>query len=132
MMHVSKQVDYALQLITALSRLKEGEFLSLRAFSQESNISFLFLQRIARILKNTHIIDANRGVYGGYYLMVDPYKITFKQLVEAVEGSFGITTCIRNNPKKCPHASYCTGKKTMASLNKSISSILEQTYILQQ
>ncbi len=129
MINVSKQVDYALQLIIALSDLDKGEFLSLRIFSNESTISFLFLQRIARSLKKAQIIDATRGVHGGYFLVADPHKITLKQLIEAIEGRFGITTCSKDT---CPRQKGCTSKKVFLRVNKKIEHILDTTYILEK
>lgn len=127
MIHVSKQVDYALQLLIALSKLEKDTFLSLRKFSSDSNISFLFLQRIARALKEADMIDATRGVHGGYFLITDPYKITLKELMEAIEGPFGITTCCKES---CSREKGCSSKKVFLNINKQIEKMLDTTFII--
>jgi len=127
---MSKQVDYAVQLLIALSKNKKGEYLSLRMFSQESNISFLFLQRIARSLKEAGIVDATRGVYGGYFFIKKLENISLKELIEAVDGPFGITSCTRG--KACIRKGKCTAKKLFDSVNKKIEKILDTTPILEK
>ncbi|MBI2436650.1 MAG: Rrf2 family transcriptional regulator [Candidatus Magasanikbacteria bacterium] len=128
MIKVSKQVDYAVQLLRALSKLKEGEFLSLRKFSKESTISFLFLQRIARSLKAAKIIDASRGIHGGYYFVLDPKKINMKQIVDAVDGNFGITACLRGQP--CEREKTCTNKDIFHKMNIQVEQMFLETSII--
>jgi len=130
MITISKQIDYALQFLIALSELKKGETLSLRKFSKESNISFLFLQRIARSLKKAKIIDAGRGVHGGYFLLREPKKITVLELLEAVEGPFGVVSCIKGNKKHCDRMKVCTARKLFNKINEELEEILSKTYIL--
>lgn len=129
MIHMSKQTDYAVQLLIALSKMKKGEYLSLRAFSEESNISFLFLQRIVRSLKEAGIVDANRGVHGGYYLVKDPKKVTLKDLMEAVEGRFGITRCLKG--QNCMRSKTCASKKVFTKVNREIEQLLNSVSVLQ-
>ncbi|PLX28492.1 hypothetical protein C0581_01950 [Candidatus Parcubacteria bacterium] len=129
MIHMSKQVDYAMQLLIALSKLDKETFLSLRTFSQESNISFLFLQRIARALKEAGMVDAARGVHGGYFMTRDAKGINVKEVIETVDGPFGITSCTRG--KLCPRKGKCTSKKLFDSINVKIEKILTQTPILE-
>jgi len=128
MIHLNKQIDYAVQLLIALSELDEKEYMSLRKFSQDSNISFLFLQRIARALKEAKMIGAERGIYGGYYLKKDIKKISLKTIIEAVEGKFGVTACIYE--KDCPRIDVCTARPLFHSLNNKISALLADTYIV--
>ena len=129
MITISKQIDYALQLLIALSKQKKGETMSLCKFAKDSNISFLFLQRIARSLKKADIIEATRGVHGGYFLKKNPKKITVLELLEAVEGPYGITSCMRSK-KHCPRCKTCTALKLFTKINDELKEILSKTYIL--
>lgn len=130
MLHISKQVDYAIQLVYALAALKKGEYLSLRMFSEKSNISFLFLQRIARSLKQARLLEASRGVHGGYFLIREANSITLKELIEAVEGPFGISKCMLKGAKKCVRADKCTNRPLMVQVNTQINNLLSQTYVM--
>jgi len=128
MFQISKQVDYATQLLRALPSKSDETYLSLRKFSTDSNISFLFLQRIARELKAAGIIDATRGASGGYYVLADKDAFTLKQLIEILEGPVGITACTRG--KECSHEDTCKAKSVFKKANKTVVDVLESTLVM--
>jgi Rrf2 family protein len=137
MLQISKRVDYAVQLLKKINTLEQDEFLSLKKFSREKEISFLFLQRIARILKEAQIIDSKRGVCGGYFLNKKIKNLSLKKIIEIVDGSIGITTCSRINFKKnnhekcsCGRENKCESKKIFIELNQEINNILDKIIII--
>lgn len=127
MFQVSRQVDYATQLVQRLAELKEKETLSLRVFSNESNISFLFLQKIARALKKAGIVDSTKGSRGGYFLCADMRNVSLKTIFEAIEGPYGVVDCAKGN---CSKASGCTTKNIWLEINNDIMQKLEQTPVV--
>lgn len=116
---INKQVDYAVQFLLELAVLPPGKFLSLRIFSQNRNISFLFLQKIARILKSAGFIDAQKGVFGGYYLKCDSEKITLKNIVEAIEGKYSAMACMKEE-HTCPITKICLSKNALYHVQEDI------------
>ncbi|MBI2989578.1 MAG: Rrf2 family transcriptional regulator [Candidatus Magasanikbacteria bacterium] len=129
MFQISKQVDYAIQLINRLIILKAGKALSLRVFSEESSISFLFLQKIARQLKQHKLIASSKGKKGGYYLMRSPTTISLKDVIEAIEGPYGVVVCMKN-PKLCNKVDRCKTRHVWQGLNDKVLRELEQTKIV--
>ncbi len=127
MFKLNKQVDYALQFLIKLNSLKEGELLSLRSFSQESTISFLFLQKIVKQLKDAGIVFSVRGAHGGYKLEKELSAITLMDVIEAIEGPYGVTKCFQK--KACPKEKFCPCKPALLPINKKISSFLNSTYL---
>lgn len=125
MIKISKQVDYALQLIVELSNLEENSILSLKKFSLKSNISFLFLQKIARFLKQSGIILSAKGKTGGYKLAKPINKISIREVVEAVDGPYGATDCAKSGGGCCNKKTNCSVKKGMEKMNKQIMRYLE-------
>lgn len=119
MFYVNKEVDYALQLIFALYRLPENKVLSLKRFSNESNISFLFLQKIARKLKKAEIVNSLKGPKGGYIIAENVGKLTMKDVVEAVSGVYGVADCVKDG-KGCYKTGSCDAKIAMSRINKKI------------
>ena len=130
MVHFSKQVDYALQLMIALAELKSGNFLSLRKFSQESNISFLFLQKIARDLREKKLINSTRGARGGYRLKPRAEEISLKQIIEAVDGPSGVTECLKKGGC-CPKIESCTARRVFGHINKHFLNSIANYYLSQ-
>jgi len=127
MISINRQSDYAIQLVVALSKVSKKAPLSLKKFSTDSNISFLFLQRIARSLKNAKLINSSRGMYGGYFLVKAINKITAKEIMEAVDGPFGVAACFRGHA--CPRVKTCTSKQGLNSLNIQLNNILSSMII---
>lgn len=129
MFQISKQVDYAIQLIHRLALLKEGETLSLRTFSEESSISFLFLQKIARQLKENNILVSSKGSKGGYYLKRPASEISLREAIEAIEGPYGVVNCMKNK-KLCNKIGICKTRPVWKNLNEMVLRELEQTKIV--
>lgn len=123
MFKMSKQVDYALQLLSALGQIEMGTVLSLKEFSKESTISFLFLQRIARLLRTAGLIVASRGSIGGYSLVKPIDQIMIREVVEAVEGKVGLAVC-QIKEKLCPKATDCKIKKGVHSMNQKMLDLI--------
>lgn len=130
MTYFSRQTDYALQLVSALAKLPVGELTSLKIFSLESNISFLFLQKIAQSLKKAQIIESVRGSQGGYHLAKPASTITVRQILEAVEGQIGATDCKIGGQKECSKLKNCAIQGTMGKINEKMLSFLDQTTLV--
>jgi Rrf2 family protein len=128
MISMTKQVDYALQLLFALAKQPSGQLLSLRQFADDSGISFLFLQKIARLLKSAQIISAVQGPKGGYMLEAPLKTLTLKSVVEAVDGPVGVAACMRT-PGSCEQEAQCTTKHLVQDFNTEVLKFLEETTI---
>lgn len=123
-------MDYSVQLMLSLSELAPGKFLSLKSFAQERNISFLFLQKIARQLKKAGLIDASKGSRGGYFLVHSAKDISLKDVIEAVEGKYSAVSCLKSN-EVCPVSSICTSQFIFSFIEKDMMKTLEK-YSLQK
>ena len=122
---INKQVDYAVQFLLFLASLPKKESLSLRIFSQNRNISFLFLQKIARALKAAGFIDASKGVRGGYFSKVDSQEITLKTVVEALEGKYNALACMKDS-YDCPVTQLCLSKNVLSQVQMDILHTMEK------
>lgn len=122
---MTRQVEYALQLMIALSQQTEKTPLSLRAFASESNISFLFLQKIALCLRKAELITAQKGAQGGYFLLKKDSDISIQEIIEAVEGTYGMAQCMRG--EQCDREHTCDIKPGISKVNQQVSSYMAQT-----
>ena len=76
------------------------------------------MQRIAKKLREAKIIEAIKGAQGGYRLSRAPKKITFKEVLEALEGKCAIAECLR--------ASGCCEKEKSCQIHPVFSAINNQ------
>lgn len=125
MLTLRKETDYALQLLKFLS-LHQEKYVSLKQASVVSGISFLFLQKIARKLRQANLIEAEQGVSGGYKLIVNPKKISLKKVVDIMEGSCGLLSCQCSTKTVCANASKCNVMKKFKKINIEVVKIFDK------
>jgi len=118
MLRLSREIDYAIQLTVKLACLSNEKILSLREFSDEKDISFLFLQKIARNLRHAGIIESVRGPQGGYRLAKEPKEILFVDIIEAFGEKNAPVECMRG--KECKRSSTCVTRKFSQKLYKDL------------
>lgn len=106
-MKITQETDYALRIVDHLSSNKDLIIESSR-LSQELVMPQRFILKILRKLNIAGITSATRGVNGGYFLKKDPAEITYKDVIEAIDGEIYINKCLespdlcnRNFAKKC-------------------------------
>jgi len=124
MLQFTKEVDYGIQFVFALASLKEDELLSLRNFSKDTEISFLFLQRIAKKLREAGIVKSTKGACGGYRLAQKYDDITVKQIVEALEGEYAVANCLKKGCH-CKREGLCKSQKVFKAVNDKLVKFLK-------
>ena len=85
-MKITKQGDYALRALLALSLTYDRKTLSIREISKQEKIPHKFLEQIMTLLKKTGFVQSTKGKHGGYCLSRSPKDITLGDAIRAVEG----------------------------------------------
>ena len=94
LMQVSRRVDYALRAAINLARQNPGRASSVGEISQQEAIPKKFLEKIIQDLIHAGIVVSRRGAHGGYTLARDPGDISFRDVMEAVEGPIALNVCV--------------------------------------
>lgn len=94
LMQVSRRVDYALRAAINLARQTPGRASSVGEISQQEAIPKKFLEKIIQDLIHAGIVVSRRGAHGGYTLARDPNEISFRDVMEAVEGPIALNVCV--------------------------------------
>jgi len=129
MLSFRKETDYALQFLQYLA-LNITKPHSLKKFSEEANISFYFMQKIARKLIKAKLIHADQGVNGGYSLDVNPKKLSLYRVVATMEDGVRLLPCVGDMRCECKKGRTCEVKKMMAKLNVEISKALQKVNVV--
>ncbi|MBR3863606.1 MAG: Rrf2 family transcriptional regulator [Clostridia bacterium] len=99
-MKISSKAHYGLQAVFILA--KTGDVVSAKTLESEIGVSCKYLERIMRILTNAGVVQANRGIQGGYYLAKPANKTTAGEVVRALEDQLEIIDCVTGNScNKC-------------------------------
>lgn len=126
MFQLRKETNYAIQFLQALAK-HEHRPLSLNDVALSTQISFLFLQKIARKLRLSGLIKSAHGKNGGYQLAISVKKITFKKIIEVMEGRRGIIICVEHNgAKSFSGCAICRLKQKVAKTNERLLQILHK------
>ena len=124
-MKLSTRIRYGLRLLIGFAvRYKEG-FVQLNEVTKAEGISEKYAEQIVRILRTTGLLVSHRGSQGGYRLAYPPEKITVLNVIEALEGKFSITGCLKEN--NCNRISYCVARNVWRRLQDAIVLNLNST-----
>lgn len=95
--HLGASVEYAIHCLLWLVG-REGQPLSSRELATLQGISPSFVAKIFPRLEKAQLVTAAEGVAGGYSLAREPAKITFLDIVDAVEGKKPLFDCQGSGP----------------------------------
>jgi Rrf2 family protein len=102
-MFLRNQVEWALHCCTLLATLPEGAFLSTKDLAEFHGVPKEYLSKALQALSQAGLVLTTLGPRGGYRLSRGAAKISFLEIVEAVEGktsTFQCTEIRKNNPCK--------------------------------
>lgn len=124
-MRISQECDYAFRIILFFAAYEPGFKADARMVAEEQHIPLRFALKIFRKLCEVNIMKSFRGVHGGYSLAAMPADITFRQVIEAIEGPIYINKCLRPDGL-CSRSAQktCPVHNTLRVLQKDIENAL--------
>lgn len=120
-MRITQEADYALRITSVLATSKAP--IGAPQIAEAVSIPPRFAMKILRKLSLLGIATATRGVTGGYSLQVDPYKLSIRQVIEAIDGPIEVQKCL-NEEYACsrnPQKSGCRYHNMFNALNEAIT-----------
>lgn len=100
-MILGNQVEWALHCMMILGSAPEGKLLNSKALADFHGVPKEYLSKCLQMLSQAGLVKTTMGPYGGYCLAKSADKISFLDIVEAVEGktkTFKCNEIRRNNP----------------------------------
>ncbi len=92
MLRVTKLTDYASVVLTVLATETES-VLSAAGLAERAGLEAPTVAKVLKPLAQAGLVQAFRGVNGGYRLARLPSEITLVEIVEAIEGPLAMTEC---------------------------------------
>jgi Rrf2 family protein len=108
---LKNQVEWALHCCAILAGLPDGKRLSTKDLAELHGVPKEYLSKALQALSQAEIVEGSLGPTGGYRLARTPARISFLDIVEAVEGGasrFVCTEIRKNNP--CRPSGLCDDK----------------------
>lgn len=122
-MKITREADYALRIIALLC--SEKNHVEAKQIAEKKVIPYRFTLKILRKLVQADIIRSYRGINGGYALNKKPEELTFKTIIEAIDGQIAINRCIEE-PEICANAGECNIQKKLLAAQKVFENELEK------
>lgn len=119
-------------MVLDLAMHMEDGHIPLSEIAGRQNISFKYLERLIRKLRDAGIVSSRRGPSGGHQLARPPEKITVGDIVRTLEEGSAITDCSEKDEKLCGicnHAGECLSQWIWIEASKAMFERLDRITI---
>ena len=99
----SRQCEYALQAVLYISAQEESKFTNIIEISERLDIPMPFLGKTLQLLVQHKVLQSLKGPRGGFKLAKPPDEIALFHVVDAIDGTDFLTSCVLGFPE-------CSGK----------------------
>jgi FeS assembly SUF system regulator len=106
MIRITRQTDYGILLLSQMASRPLSLVHTAKQAAQQSNVPLPMASKILKALARGGLLVSQRGVKGGYRLAAAAERISVGDVIQALEGPFGITEC-SFNPGACDREGSC-------------------------
>ncbi len=126
---LSVTAKYALRALTELAVLPEGAVLLGKELSKRAGVPSNYLSKILWTLGGEGLIEATRGVRGGYRLGRPAGDIRLIDVVTLFDKPSTNQDCFLHDGRKCSDADPCTAHEAWALVGEANRRFLETTTV---
>src|SRR2546428_13688294 len=126
-MQVSRKIDYALRAVIHLANEETSDrACSVTEIAAQERIPRQFLEKIVRELIHKGLVRSRRGPHGGYVLDRPAEQVTFRDVIESVEGTISLNVCTAE-PPDCPLLGMCGMERVLREGQGLVWELFEST-----
>lgn len=123
-MKLTKLGDYAVRGVVHLATMENGKTATLNEISSAENIPSSFFAKVMQSLARAGLVNAHRGIKGGYSLAKNADEITVRAIVEAVEGPILLNRCL-GGKNDCDRDYFCGTHPVWREAQKALFKVLD-------
>jgi Rrf2 family protein len=120
MIKINRKVEYALMVLKLMKDKPQGDLTSAREVCDKFETPFDTTAKVMQQMNNAGILHSQKGVKGGYTLARDLSEVTYRDLVELIEGKSFMMDC-HEGPCELYHS--CNISQPIKRLNDYLLSI---------
>ncbi|HUI31447.1 MAG TPA: Rrf2 family transcriptional regulator [Candidatus Acidoferrales bacterium] len=102
----SRQCEYALQAVLYMSAQPNVKYTNINEISEKLGIPMPFLGKTLQLLVKGKVLSSLKGPNGGFKLAKHPDEIALFHVVEAIDGTDFLTSCVLGFPE-CSSKNPC-------------------------
>lgn len=129
-MHISALEEYGLRCALQLAYLPVGQVLSASAIAEKEGISNQYASKIMHLFKKAGLVQATRGIQGGFFLSNGPETITLKTLFaslhEEKEADASFCGQYKGQQEQCVHLTSCSIRPVWNVLSSYFDTVLDR------
>lgn len=125
MLRLSKLTDYAVVVLSALSR--DGGEIGVRTAPELALASGLAEPTVAKVLKalaQAGLVEGMRGARGGYRLARPLAAVPLSEVIVAIDGPIALTACVDGAVGECDAEAICPVRGRWDPVNDAIRGAL--------
>jgi Rrf2 family protein len=103
---IPRRVDYGLRTVIYLLVQDQRKCCSITEIAQHHGVPKKVLQKIIQDLIRCGLIKSKRGARGGYSIARSPERISFSDVIAAIEGPIAVKRTNRNGRTPMKHSWY--------------------------
>ncbi|MGI8906677.1 MAG: SUF system Fe-S cluster assembly regulator [Candidatus Sumerlaeaceae bacterium] len=110
---MSKLTDYGFVVLSRFTAHDADELINARDLATETRLPLPTVSKLLKVLTRSGLLQAHRGVKGGYSLARNARSISATDIIEALEGPIAFTDCTTPDggkgcaiEDKCPNKSH--------------------------
>jgi Rrf2 family protein len=128
-MQVSRKIDYALRAVIHLADEEAADRIcSVGEIAARERIPRQFLEKIVQELIHKGLVRSQRGPRGGYVLARPADQVTFRDVIEAVEGPIALNACTGDHAD-CSLLGACGMERIWREGQRRVLELFERTTI---
>jgi Rrf2 family protein len=126
-MRVSSRSEHALHAMLYIAAMKD-RICTIDEISENENIPREYLAKVLRELVKKGLLKSFKGIFGGYRLAKAPGKISFLNIIEAMDGPLTLISCVNHNHAKAgkQKRKYCSGQFFWVPLQYKLKDALHE------
>jgi Rrf2 family protein len=124
-MKVSSKSEHALHAMLYIAATKD-QICTIDEISDNEKIPREYLAKILRELVRKGLLKSYKGIFGGYKLAKSPQKISFLNIIEAMDGPLTLISCVDDSHGKSRKRKYCTAQFFWVPLQYKLKDALKE------
>jgi Rrf2 family protein len=122
-MQLTRAADYAVRVMIHLASQPEDTVVSKTLLAKAAEAPESFLSKILQSLARAGLIQARRGVEGGFSLLSRGAGASLLDVVEAIDGPIALNLCL-NSDVSCHRQPGCAAHKVWVQAQSAMLSVL--------
>jgi Rrf2 family cysteine metabolism transcriptional repressor len=125
-MRISSKGHYGLLAVAELARRYNQGLVSLAEIATAEHLPLPYLEQIIAPLRMAGLVEATRGLHGGYRLTRDPAQVSVGEVVRWLEGPIALVECTTEGyvTGACEREAGCTSRGVWTQVSDAINDVL--------